>query len=44
LNNERKLGLVGSSASEFHIYRNNQNMIAILVVGPNIDDNFLSRE
>jgi putative ribosome biogenesis GTPase RsgA len=33
-----------SSISEVDIYRNNQNLIAVVAVPPNIDDNFLSRQ
>jgi hypothetical protein len=33
-----------SSISEVNIDPNNQNMITIVGVRPNIDDNFLSRE
>jgi hypothetical protein len=30
-----------SSISEFYIYRDNQNIIALVAGGPNIDDKFL---
>jgi hypothetical protein len=30
--------------SKAHVYRNNQNMVAIVAVQPNIDDTFRSRE
>jgi hypothetical protein len=33
-----------SSVSEVHIYRNNENVIVIVSVRPNICNNFLSRE
>jgi hypothetical protein len=44
LNNERKVPPDRSSLSEVYIYRNNQNAIALVVIRPNHDDNFLSRE
>jgi hypothetical protein len=33
-----------SALSEVYVYRNNQNMIAIVAIRPNIDEDFLSRE
>jgi hypothetical protein len=44
LRDQRKTRPDRPSVCEIYIYHNNQNMIAIVAVLPNINDKFLSRE